>query len=151
MSTIGLIVGTTLGGAEYVADHLIDQLQQENHHTFMINQPKIDDLFAYDFILFITSTHGAGDFPENIAHFMADISDQKPDLTQVKYAIVAIGDSSYDTFCGAGKKANALFQQCQATSICPMIEIDVLNDPLPENAAEKWLDQQKHHFILPSN
>ncbi len=64
-------------------------------------------------------------------------------MTEVKFAVIAIGDSSYDTFCAAGQHAYDLLEDIGATAITECLKIDVLNHTVPEDAAEEWL---KHHI-----
>jgi MioC protein len=60
-------------------------------------------------------------------------------MTGVNYAVVAIGDSSYDTFCAAGKHAHALLEDIGATPLTDCLTINILETPVPEDAAEEWL------------
>jgi MioC protein len=64
-----------------------------------------------------------------------------PDLTSVQHALCAIGDSSYDTFCQGPEKIIDLLLQCGSTPIVDKIQIDVQQDPVPEEPALAWLSQ----------
>ena len=81
MSMIHLITGSTLGGAEYVADHLNDLLQEMGKDTEIHNQPSLDEIPAKGTWLVVTSTHGAGDYPENIQPFIEQLQ-QTPHLSK---------------------------------------------------------------------
>ncbi|GAL12749.1 flavoprotein MioC [Vibrio astriarenae] len=59
---IHIITGSTLGGAEYVGDHLSDILQQHNLETQIHNQPSAEEIENSGIWLIITSTHGAGEY-----------------------------------------------------------------------------------------
>ncbi|WP_325891280.1 FMN-binding protein MioC [Grimontia sp. NTOU-MAR1] len=146
MSELTLITGSTLGGAEYVGDHLADFLEREGVTVNVINEGEITDVTAASSLLLVTSTHGAGDYPDNLAPMMAALKFSTPDLSALKYAVIAIGDSSYDTFCGAGIQADELLKGLGAQTIVPRLEIDILEHPLPEEAAESWLSQNKSAF-----
>ncbi|WBA17919.1 FMN-binding protein MioC [Salinivibrio kushneri] len=139
MATITIITGSTLGGAEYVGDHLSDLLQAKGHQTQVINEGIIDDVLSASTLLVITSTHGAGDFPDSIAPLMEQLLAERPMLRDVHYGVVGIGDSSYDTFCEAGMKADALLQDLGAIKIGERIDIDIQAHPVPEDEAERWL------------
>lgn len=102
MTNLTLITGSTLGGAEYVGDHLAELLQNQGIDVSVINEATLDDVVNASRLLLITSTHGAGDYPENLAPLMEALAEQKPTLNHLIFAVIAIGDSSYDTFCGAG-------------------------------------------------
>ncbi len=143
---IHIITGSTLGGAEYVGDHLSDLLVQAGHETTIHNHPALADIPAEGTWLLVTSTHGAGDYPDNIKPFIASLQATPPKMTDVRFAIVALGDSSYDTFCEAGKQARELLQDIGTSELCKPCEIDVLNTPVPEDAAEIWLKEVIESF-----
>ena len=141
MSKIDIIVGTTLGNAEYVADEFSAVLSRLGHENIVHMTPKLADLDPKSLWLIVSSTHGAGDLPDNIAPFLDEISTQKPDLSDTKYAICAIGDSSYDTFCQGPEKLAQALEECQAKVYVDKIQIDVQYDHTPEDPALAWLAQ----------
>ncbi|OEF26073.1 FMN-binding protein MioC [Vibrio rumoiensis] len=144
---IHIITGSTLGSAEYVGDHLSDLLIAQGAQTTIYNQPDLTQIPASGIWLIVTSTHGAGDYPDNIQPFMAQLQDAPPRMSDVKFAVIAIGDSSYDTFCGAGKSAREALLDIGTQELCPHLEIDVLETPVPEDAAETWIQENMAHFI----
>ncbi|GLP97668.1 FMN-binding protein MioC [Paraferrimonas sedimenticola] len=133
-----IIVGTTLGGAEFIADEIAEHCQNIDVATQIHSSPALDELASDQPWLFVTSTHGAGELPDNLLSFHATLEQQKPDLSQVKFAICAIGDSSYDTFCGAGKIIETIMLELGAEPIVDKIEIDIQQDPTPEDPALEW-------------
>ncbi len=137
---IHIITGSTLGGAEYVGDHLSDLLVEKGFETTIHNQPSMDEIDNHGTWLIITSTHGAGEYPDNIQPFIQTLQETPPRTNDLKFAVIAIGDSSYDTFCAAGKHAYALLEDIGATPISECFTIDVLNHDVPEDAAEEWLN-----------
>ncbi|BCL71663.1 Protein mioC [Vibrio nigripulchritudo MADA3029] len=143
---IHIMTGSTLGGAEYVGDHLSDLLQEKGLETTIHNEPKLEDIPAEGTWLLITSTHGAGEYPENIQPFIEALQNTPPKMAGVNYAVVAIGDSSYDTFCAAGKHAHALLEDIGATPLTDCLTINILETPVPEDAAEEWLLQHIEKF-----
>ncbi len=143
---IHIITGSTLGGAEYVGDHLSDLLQQHSLETTIHNQPVFSDIPAQGTWIIVTSTHGAGEYPDNIQPFIASLQNTPPNTKELKFAVVAIGDSSYDTFCAAGKHAYDLLEDIGATPISDCFTIDIQEHPVPEDAAEEWLKSIVHQF-----
>ncbi len=143
---IHIITGSTLGGAEYVGDHLSDLLIEKGFDTKIHNQPDLAEIDNQGTWLVITSTHGAGDYPDNIQPFIAALQNTPPKMTDVKFAVIAIGDSSYDTFCAAGQHAYDLLEDIGATAITDCLKIDVLNQTVPEDAAEEWLKENIERF-----
>lgn len=86
MADITLISGSTLGGAEYVAEHLAEKLEEAGFTTETLHGPLLEDLSASGIWLIISSTHGAGDIPDNLSPFYEALQEQKPDLSAVRLA-----------------------------------------------------------------
>ena len=101
MADITLISGSTLGSAEYVSEHLESLLQQNDFTTTLLHGPELDEVTPENLWLVVTSTHGAGDLPDNLQPFYDDLQTKRPDLSAVRYGAIGIGSSEYDTFCGA--------------------------------------------------
>ncbi|MBM7073454.1 FMN-binding protein MioC [Shewanella sp. 202IG2-18] len=147
MAKIEVIVGTTLGGAEYVSDELISILTEQGHETEQHLTPDLGALNTSNLWLLVSSTHGAGELPDNIQPFHRQILEQKPDLTAVKFAACSIGDSSYDTFCEGPELLIKSFQQLGAKEIVNKIQIDVQQEELPEDTAINWLESWKDQIL----
>lgn len=141
MAKIEVIVGTTLGSAEYVADEMMAQLTDQGHQVQVHLTPTLCEIDTHALWIIVSSTHGAGDLPDNIQPFFNEITEQKPDLSQVNFALCAIGDSSYDTFCQGPEKLILAIQDCDAKAFVDKIQIDVQLDPVPEDPALAWLAQ----------
>lgn len=141
MKNVSIITGSTLGGAEYVGDHLADLLEEMDFATDIHNQPNLDEIATDSLWIIVISTHGAGDYPDNIKPFIQQLTKQAQNLSKVEFAIVAIGDSSYDTFCAAGKLLQNTLIELGAIEKFPLLEIDVTQQSIPEEPAELWLKQ----------
>ena len=141
MAKLNLVVGSMLGAAEYVADHVASLLEQAGHQTRIHNPASLAEVLAEPdaILLVITSTHGAGDVPDNLQPFAKDLADQHPDLNALKYGVIGLGDRSYDTFCQGGKTLDRLLAECGASRIGDRLEIDVTQHEIPEDAAEAWI------------
>lgn len=143
---IHIITGSTLGGAEYVGDHLSDILLENDFETEIHNNPSLDEIPNSGTWLIVTSTHGAGDYPDNIQPFINSLLAAPPKMQDVKFAVVAIGDSSYDTFCAAGKHAWDLMLDIGATPVADCLYIDIQQDQVAEEPAEAWLKSHLDKF-----
>ncbi|WP_375321461.1 FMN-binding protein MioC [Aliivibrio logei] len=141
MKNASIITGSTLGGAEYVGDHIADLLEEMDFTTDIHNQPNLDEIDNSSLWIVVVSTHGAGDYPDNIKPFIQQLIDNNTSISKVKFAIVAIGDSSYDTFCAAGKSLQNTLLKLGATEEFPLLEIDVTQHSIPEEPAELWLKE----------
>ncbi|GAA3550388.1 FMN-binding protein MioC [Zobellella aerophila] len=142
MSHFTLLVGTTLGNAEDLADHLAERLQDLGHQTVIHTSPQLDHILIKPdhYLLLICSTHGAGDLPDNIEPFYQQLTQRLPDLSGLKFGAIGLGDSSYDSFCAAIQKLDHQLTRLDAERIGSRLEIDVGQPDLPEQAAERWLD-----------
>ncbi|MDX7986289.1 FMN-binding protein MioC [Xenorhabdus sp. 12] len=141
MSTITLISGSTMGSAEYVAEHMAEILENSGFSTTMLHGPSLDDLPLKGLWLVVTSTHGAGDLPENLQPLADELTQQRPDLSNVTFGSIGIGDSEYDTFCGAIRSLECLLVDLGAKRIGDRLEIDIQQHEIPEDPAEEWVKE----------
>ncbi len=139
MADITLISGSTLGSAEYVAEHLAEKLEEQGYSTETLNGPELDEVPLQGIWLVVTSTHGAGELPDNLQPLFEQIETQQPDLTRVRFGAVGIGSSEYDTFCGGIKIVDRVLIASGAQRIGEVLEIDVTKHEIPEDPAEIWL------------
>lgn len=144
MADITLISGSTLGGAEYVAEHLAEKLEEAGFSTDIQHGPLLEDLTASGIWLLVSSTHGAGDIPENLLPLYEALQEQRPDLSAVRFGSVGIGSREYDTFCGAIDKIDAELLACGAKQVGETLKINVLEHDIPEDPAEIWLGSWKN-------
>ncbi len=139
MAKIEILIGTTLGGSEYVADELAAILTEAGHECSTYLEPSLEKLDKSALWLLVSSTHGAGDLPDNLQPFAKEVQLSMPDLQGVRFALCAIGDSSYDTFCEGPEGLVDLLTDGGAQAFVDKIRIDVQQDPVPEEAAALWL------------
>ncbi|MCG8157398.1 FMN-binding protein MioC [Brenneria goodwinii] len=139
MADITLISGSTLGSAEYVAEHLAEILEKENFSTEMLHGPELNELPDSGLWLVVTSTHGAGELPDNLQPLFEQLEQQKPDLSQVSFGAIGIGSKEYDTFCGAILTVDRILSQLGAKRIGEILQIDITQHEIPEDPAEEWL------------
>lgn len=139
MTKVTLISGSTMGSAEYVAEHMAEILEELGYETEVQHGPDLDSLPREGLWLVVSSTHGAGDLPENIQPLAEQIESQSPNLSQVLFGSVGIGSSEYDTFCGAIHKLSRLLVDHGAKRIGEPLEIDVQQHEIPEDPAGEWV------------
>jgi MioC protein len=134
-----IVVGSVLGASEYVADAVQEKLVGLNHDVRVHFQPTVASVDFDNIIIVITSTHGAGDLPENIQAFEQELAQQM--LPQAKFIVIGLGDSSYDTFCQGAIIMEETFTTIGATLIYAPVHIDVLHHPVPEDEALIYVDK----------
>jgi sulfite reductase (NADPH) flavoprotein alpha-component len=84
--------------------------------------------------LFIVSTYGEGDAPDNAALFVGRLTQQAPPLAHLHYGLLALGDRQYANFCGFGRSLDGWLQGQAAQRMFDPIEVD--NAALP--ALQAW-------------
>lgn len=139
MADITLISGSTLGSAEYVAEHLAEKLEEAGFSTGTLHGPSLADIPQSGIWLVVSSTHGAGDLPDNLQPLFDELAEQRPDLSAVRYGAIGIGSREYDTFCGAIDKIDTLLKKLGAQQLDETLRINVLDHEIPEDPAEAWL------------
>ena len=136
-----------LGGSEYVAEACEETLTALGHDVELHFQPDFAQINNENQTwLICTSTHGAGDYPDNIQEFVSDLKNTDQDLSSVKLLTIAIGDSNYDTFCYAGININKLLLSKGCVELSPLLTLDMSQDIDPEELAQAWLSQNQDHL-----
>ena len=74
--------------------------------------------------LFIASTYGEGDPPDNAALFLAHSMAQAQDLSHLQYGLLALGDRQYAQFCGFGRALDGWLRAAGASPWFERIEMD---------------------------
>ena len=156
MSSIQIIVGSMLGGTEYVAEACEDTLSELGHQVSIHLKPDLktilnrtftqntdnkndDNLTKNSIWLLCTSTHGAGDYPDNIKQFVRDLTNCDQDLSTVSFLTIGIGDSSYDTFCKAANDISTLLISKGCGKLAQIKTFDMSEDIDPEDLAQQWI------------
>src|ERR1700742_3789457 len=99
---ITILVGTMTGTAEMVAQEVQQALETAGHQATIKVMDNLDaGVFQGGGIFLIcTSTYGNGDVPDNAQALFGSLETGKPDLSNVTYGLIALGDTTYkDTFC----------------------------------------------------
>jgi len=136
-----ILVGTMTGTAQLVAQEL--ELSLEDDDT-RVQTRLMDGLDASVFdggglFLICTSTYGQGDVPDNAKALYAALQDGRPDLSKVRYGVIALGDRTYaETFCNGGKRFDAILGELGAVRIGEVMLHDASAGTLPEEVASEW-------------
>lgn len=141
MAQIDIVVGTVYGAAMLVAETLADELERKGHHCTLHEEARLADIDPGRFLLLVSATTGQGDIPPNLQPFASELADKTPWLKGLRYALIAMGDSSYDHFCGAGRRLDGLLQELGATGVIPPLELDATVHDEPEQVALSWLQK----------
>ncbi|MDP8079026.1 FMN-binding protein MioC [Phocoenobacter skyensis] len=137
--SICIITGSTLGGAEYVADHIEQVLITKGLNVELFNNATLDDIKNKLYLLVVTSTHGAGELPDNIQPLFEEIEKSTVDFSEMNFGVIGLGSSDYDTFCYAVDTVERILQQRGAKKLCDSLKIDVIESFDHDETAEEWL------------
>ncbi|TWT51142.1 Sulfite reductase [NADPH] flavoprotein alpha-component [Rubripirellula amarantea] len=84
--------------------------------------------------LFIASTAGQGDPPEQAIEFAETVMTERADLLNLNYAVLALGDSSYDDYCAFGRQLDQWLGWSGGNQLFESIEVDDADD----DAVARW-------------
>lgn len=148
MKTVNLVFGTVYGNAQFVAEIIEKQLIDLGYPT-RLWQPNEAATFVpsqEELLLVVTSTTGQGDLPDDLQPWFEHLKQSGAYLPALHYGVIALGDSSYETFCGAGKQVDELLTEMGAKAPVERLDIDACETTEPEVEAKKWL-QDWHQSI----
>lgn len=83
-----------------------------------------ETLKATDRALLIVSTTGEGDPPDSAVRFVRKIMGAEADLSNLHFGLLALGDRSYDAFCGFGHAVDGWLRRSGAQPLFDMVEVD---------------------------
>ena len=89
--------------------------------------------------LICTSTYGQGDVPDNAKALYESLQNARPDLSKVRYGVIALGDRTYaETFCNGGRRFDAVLSSLGAIRIGEIMLHDASAGTMPEELAVEW-------------
>lgn len=149
---ITILVGTMTGTAEMVAQEVEQALESAGHRASI---QVMDNLDASVFqgggtFLICTSTYGNGDVPDNAQALYGSLETERPNLSNVTFGVIALGDTTYkDTYCQGGKRFDKLLGELGARRAGEMLMHDASSGTLPEELAAQWIVPWVEQHLMP--
>jgi MioC protein len=152
--SISILVGTMTGTAEMVAQEVQTALQAAGHKASIQMMDGLDAsaLAGGGTFLICTSTYGQGDVPDNAQGFFSSLETERPDLSNVIYGVIALGDRTYkDTFCQGGLRFDALLTELGGKRAGEVLKHDASSGTLPEEVAAQWVVPWAEQHVMASS
>lgn len=136
---INLAFGTETGNAKKLATHLATVAKKKGVNAKLtdLSQYRFGDLPKEEYFFVVISTQGEGEPPIPVKKFYDHIHENQLSLPDLKFSVLALGDSSYPQFCKTGEDVDAQFDKFGAKRVVPLQKCDVDY----EEDAEQWFEK----------
>ena len=134
-----IVYGTETGNSKRVATDLATKAKKNNLMVKLasLDQYRLTDLTKEENLFVVISTQGDGEPPVAAQKFYDHIHHNGFRLDNVKYSVLALGDTSYPLFCKTGEDVDDQLQKLGGKRIVPIQKCDLDYD----TDAENWFNQ----------
>ena len=142
--SLTILVGSQTGNAKGVAESVKAQAEARGIPVSLVtmNDYKPKQLKKETHVLIVTSTYGEGEPPEAAADLHAQLKGGKiGKLFGLQFAVLGLGDSSYEFFCQTAKDFDAFFEKAEATRLQDAAILDVDYRAAADVWAASFLDK----------
>ncbi|VEF16952.1 sulfite reductase (NADPH) flavoprotein alpha-component [Stutzerimonas stutzeri] len=129
------------GQAQDFAERSAAQLRDAGQQTLLLPLNALDpNHWAAPRILFVVSTYGEGEAPDNAARFEQRLAADGIHAQSLEYAVLAFGDRQYRDFCAFGRRLDERLRQLGGLPLFDRLEAD-RGDP---GVLRHWQHQLAH-------
>jgi sulfite reductase (NADPH) flavoprotein alpha-component len=127
-TSLTILFGSQTGNARHIAQALYKQAQDQGISANVVDMAdyKTTQLKNEQYLIIVTSTYGEGEPPENaigLHNFL--FSKKAPQLSGLKYAVLGLGDTSYEFFCKTAQDFDQRLAELGASALHSRVELDV--------------------------
>ncbi|MEC0552153.1 assimilatory sulfite reductase (NADPH) flavoprotein subunit [Bacillus haynesii] len=136
---VTILFGSQTGNAQGLAENAAKTLTERGFQVTVsaMSDFKPNQLKKLKNLLIVVSTHGEGDPPDNALSFHEFLHGRRaPKLDDLRYSVLALGDTSYEFFCQTGKEFDQRLGELGGTRLHPRVDCDLDYD----EPAATWLD-----------
>ena len=126
--TLTILYGTETGNSRDLAKALAAAATERNLSAKLADMAdyKVRQLKDEQDLLFVVSTYGEGDPPQPAVGFFEFLEGPRaPKLNGVRYSVLALGDSTYEFYCEAGKRIDKRMEKLGATRLQARVDCDI--------------------------
>ncbi len=124
---IVILYGSHSGNSEFIAKEAQKYLKKNGLSATACDMAKyaFGKLTHEKSVLIVVSTQGEGDPPDSAQKFCKNLfAENAPSLTNLKFAVCALGDSSYEHFCQTGKNIDRRLAELGAVRFHRRVDCD---------------------------
>ncbi|QII48549.1 assimilatory sulfite reductase (NADPH) flavoprotein subunit [Bacillus paralicheniformis] len=136
---VTILFGSQTGNAQGLAENAAKTLTERGFQVTVsaMSDFKPNQLKKLKNLLIVVSTHGEGDPPDNALSFHEFLHGRRaPKLDDLRYSVLALGDTSYEFFCQTGKEFDQRLGELGGTRLHPRVDCDLDYD----EPAAAWLE-----------
>ena len=141
---VTIAYGTETGNAKKLATDFAAKAKKVgiNAKLVSLDQYRLTDLPKEDYFFTIISTQGDGEPPIGAKKFYDHIHQNGFKIPQLKYSVLALGDTSYPMFCKTGEDVDIQFEKLGGKRILPLQKCDLDYDA----EANDWFSKVLQSF-----
>ncbi len=123
---ITIAYGTETGNSKKLAAEFASQAKKNgiNAKLVSLDQYRLNDLSREEYFFTIISTQGEGEPPATAKKFYDHIHQNGFKLNQLKFGVLALGDTSYPLYCKAGEDVDSQLQRLGGQRIVSLLKCD---------------------------
>lgn len=136
-SKLTIIYGSQTGNSRGIATELANQAKAAGLAVNLVSMGDYNsrNLKQESLLAVVVSTQGEGEAPDDAIEFHKFLASKRaPKLDGVRYAVLGLGDSSYEFFCQTGKEFDERLAKLGAEPLLPRVDCDLDY----EAASETW-------------